>query len=79
MRARTSGSQRSLTIGLIMTSFAIVLGAAACYEPASAPSTPDGTLTAAMKQDVAGVGDQVARLRAATARFQDIDAARDAG
>ena len=77
MPERTSGSQKMLKVGAIAAVFTIGV-AAACYEPSSAPNAAAGTPTVAMNKDIAGVGDDVARLRAATARFHDIDAARAA-
>lgn len=77
MRERSSGNRRMLEAGIVMTVFTVGI-AAACYEPSSGPNAASSTRGVAMKKDVADVGDQVARLRAATARFHDIDAARDA-
>jgi hypothetical protein len=64
------------------TSVAAILtigGLMACLEPSSAPSSPAGTPTASANREAADVADQVGKLRAVTARFHDIEVARDAG
>jgi hypothetical protein len=58
----------------------LLIGASAgCFEPSSGPSAAADRTSVSANREAAGLGDQIAQLRAATARFHDLEAAKDAG
>jgi hypothetical protein len=64
---------------LSLVAVAFALGAAsACVEPSSSPTSGGQVTSASAAREAAGVGDEIGQLRAATARFHDIEAAKDA-
>ena len=80
MRSTTLGP-RAIQRTRLLTGVLVVAVAAGCAEPSSPPgsrvTSPRESATDATA--IRAVGDQLAQLRAATARFQDFEQARYAG
>ena len=78
MSYRTShtrpGSWPSFLVALAVLSIGV-----GCGQPAEAPTSAGAPTTATFGIDQKTAGDQLGHLRAATARFQNIEAAREAG